>query len=47
MQIWEKEMNMEFNPTKCQVLHITKNKKTIKSKFYLQVLTSVQSAIVY
>ena len=37
---------MEFNPTKCQVLHVTKNKHPIKHKYILhgQALESVTSA---
>lgn len=35
MQVWEKAWDMEFNPSKCQVLHITKNKHVIKNKYYL------------
>ena len=30
MEVWEKDWDMEFNPSKCQVLHITKNKNPIK-----------------
>lgn len=46
MQIWEREWDMEFNPSKCQVLHITKNKKVINNKYFLhgQALTSVPSS---
>jgi hypothetical protein len=37
---------MEFNPSKCQVLHVTRNKNVIMQKYYLhgQVLDSVSDA---
>ena len=37
---------MEFNPSKCQVIHITKNKTIIKHKYMLhgQILESVTNA---
>lgn len=46
MQIWEKEWDMEFNPSKCQVIHITRNKNVINNKYFLhgQVLESVPNA---
>lgn len=46
LQVWEKAWDMEFNPSKCQVLHITRNKTVIKHKYYLhgQVLESVSEA---
>jgi hypothetical protein len=46
MQIWEREWDMEFNPSKYQVLHITKNKKVINNKYFHhgQALTSFPSS---
>ena len=46
MEIWEKDWDMEFNPSKCQVLHITKNKSPIKYQYLLhgQALESVPNA---
>ena len=50
MEIWEKEWDMEFNPSKCQVLHITKNKKTNNNKqlhsqfLHVQILEHVPNA---
>ena len=35
LEQWEKDWDMNFNPTKCQVLHVTKLKTTIHSKFFL------------
>ena len=32
---WEKSLDMNFNPTKCQVLHITRLKTPIPSKYFL------------
>ena len=48
LQDWEKEWDMEFNPSKCQVVHITRSKRPIQS-FYMyfmhgQVLEAVNSA---
>ena len=33
LQDWEKEWDMEFNPSKCQVVHITRSKRPIQT-FY-------------
>ena len=46
MEVWEKDWDMEFNPSKCQVLHISKNKTPIKHKYLLhsQVLEPVSNA---
>ena len=35
LEQWEKEWDMEFNPSKCQVIHITRSKKPIPSKYFL------------
>ena len=46
LQEWEKQWDMEFNPSKCQVLHITRNKTVIKNRYYLhgQALEPVSQA---
>lgn len=46
MEAWESEWNMEFNPSKCQVLHITRNKNPIKHKYFLhgETLQAVSNA---
>ena len=46
MEVWEKEMDMEFNPSKCQVIHLSKNKKIIKHQYRLHghILEAVSSA---
>ena len=33
LQEWEKEWDMEVNPTKCQVLHISRSRRPIKSNY--------------
>ena len=30
MSAWETRWDMEFNPSKCQVVHVTGSKKTVK-----------------
>ena len=35
LQVWEKTWDMEFNPSKCEVLHITKSQKPILNKYVL------------
>ena len=37
---------MEFNPRKCQVLHITRSRKPVKSRYFMpnQELVSVDMA---
>ena len=44
--IWEKRWDMSFNPSKCQVLHITRAKCPIQTRYILHgtVLESVPSA---
>ena len=46
LEIWEAEWDMEFNPTKCQVLHISKSKTKLMSQYTLhgQILESTTSA---
>ena len=44
LQHWERTWDMEFNPSKCQVIHITRSK--VKSRYYMhnQELESVDAA---
>ncbi len=35
LEIWEQKWDMHFNPSKCQVIHITKCKKPIDTTYYL------------
>ena len=46
LEQWEKKWDMEFNPSKCQVIHITKSKTPIKNNYFLHgiQLESVPSA---
>ena len=46
LEKWESLWDMEFNPSKCQVLHITRNRKPIQFKYNLhgQTLTPVNDA---
>ena len=46
LQEWERTWDMEFNPGKCQVLHITRCKQPLQSQYTLlgQVLESTDSA---
>ena len=43
---WEKFWNTNFNPSKCQVIHVTKRKKSVQTKYNLHycVFERVQSA---
>ena len=43
---WEREWDMEFNPSKCQVVHITRSRQPINTTYSMhgQVLDSVESA---
>ena len=34
LELWEEAWNMNFNPTLCQVLHITRLKTPIPSKYF-------------
>ena len=46
LQEWEKEWDMEFNLSKCQVVHYTRSKRPIQTSYTMhgQVLDSVDSA---
>ena len=46
LQEWERTWDMEFNPSKCQVLHITCSRQPLQSQYTLhsQFLESVDSA---
>ena len=35
LEKWEEDWNMSFNPAKCQVLHVTRLKSPIPSKYFL------------
>ena len=35
LQVWEQKWDMEFNPSKCQVLQITRARKPIPTKYFL------------
>lgn len=46
LQKWEKEWDMEFNPSKCQVLHISRSRSTARYNYTMhgQTLDSVENA---
>ena len=46
LQTWKHAWDMEFNPSKCQVLHITKQKQPLNTQYTLhgQVLESTNTA---
>lgn len=46
LEKWESDWDMEFNPSKCQVIHVTKRKTPIPSQYFLHgvLLDSVSSA---
>ena len=46
LQEWEREWDMEFNPSKCQVVHISRSRRPINTSYSMhgQVLDSVDSA---
>ena len=46
LEEWERTCDIEFNPGKCQVLHITRSRQPLQSQYTLhgQVLESVDSA---
>ena len=35
LQHWERTWDMEFNPSKCQVISVSRSKKSLKSRYYL------------
>ena len=41
---WSHKWDMEFNPSKCQVIHITRSKNPIPTLYTLHILESVSSA---
>ena len=45
LQEWERTWDMEFNPGKCQVLHITRSKQPLQTQYSLhdQVLEAVDN----
>ena len=46
LQEWERAWDMEFNPSKCQVLHITRSKQPLNTQYTLhdQVLEATDTA---
>ena len=46
LQEWEEKWDMELNPTKCQVLHITRSRRPIRYNYTMhgQTLDSVEKA---
>ena len=46
LENWEKLWDMSFNPSKCQVIHVTRRKASLQTKYHLHgcVLESVPSA---
>ena len=46
LSAWETRWDMEFNPSKCQVIHVTGCRKTVKTAYvsHGQVLESVPCA---
>ena len=46
LQRWEQTWDMEFNPSKCQVLHITRSKNPVMSSYFMhnQKMESVDAA---
>ena len=46
LKIWERTWDMEFNPSKCQVLHISKSRHPVSTQYSLhnQALESVDGA---
>ena len=46
LQEWEEKWDMEFNPSKCQVLHITRSRRPIRYNYTMhgQTLDSVEKA---
>ena len=46
LEKWEQDWDMRFNPSKCQVINVTRRKQTIPTQYYLHgtLLQSVDSA---
>ena len=46
LERWSHKWDMEFNPSKCQVIHITRSKKTVPTQYTLHncILEYVSSA---
>ena len=44
LSVWEDRWDMEFNPSKCQVVRVTTSRKLINVTYTLQVLEVVTSA---
>ena len=46
LQCWERTWDMEFSPSKCQVLNITRSRKPVMSRYFMhnQELESVNTA---
>ena len=46
LQVWEEKWDMEFNPSKCQVLHITRSRRPIRYNYTMhgQTFDSVEKA---
>ena len=46
LQCWERTWDMEFNPSKCQVLYITRSRKPVMCRYFMhnQELESVDTA---
>ena len=47
LQAWESKLDMEFNPSKCQEIHVTASRTPFKTEYILhyQVLESVSSTM--
>ena len=39
LELWEKRWDMSFNPSKCQAIHITRNKCPIQTKYILHLVS--------
>ena len=47
LESWEKAWDMEFNPSKCQVIHITRSRRLAQNKYYLHGLLEAVPAAKY